>query len=507
MNKLRHYLPAMVALLLTTVAFWNLGAANPWWDEGWTLSVARTWVERGFYGRLLDGQLAPPGLEAAFPTTGLVALSFRLFGVGLWQGRLPIVLCMLAALALLYILALRLYNRPIANITLLLLILTPMHRQLQPLLVGRQVLAEPVMMMFIMAGYCCLWYTLRRSLWFIVPASLCWGCALTTKVQLLPFWMISAICLLAVGIVYSRLDIIRAAIISTVGSFVCWQAILYGQAWLLRGHTLPKAELLGIYDITAIVLIPQIRYNTLYRVVLFGIPSLFGLSCALWELLYKKRGDESITDAIAIQWSMLVLSGSWFFWYALLSVGDERYLFPSVFIGSMFLAASLEKIVTLTDLAAIIYNTGQALRGKVRSWQQVLSVLAVIFSAATIPVTMMTVAQEYLTKSDQSALQVASFFNLYTDEQTRIETYNSELHFLLNRRYHYPPDQIHIELIKRILSGRFDSKIPYDAIEFNPDYIIVGGLPQDWGVYNDLILNNSFYLFKTIGIYSIYKHL
>jgi len=31
--------------------------------------VARNMAERGHYGRLLDGQLAPPGLEAAFPVT------------------------------------------------------------------------------------------------------------------------------------------------------------------------------------------------------------------------------------------------------------------------------------------------------------------------------------------------------------------------------------------------------------------------------------------------------
>jgi hypothetical protein len=37
--------------------------------SGWTMSVARNEAERGHYGRLLDGQLAPPGLVAAFPVT------------------------------------------------------------------------------------------------------------------------------------------------------------------------------------------------------------------------------------------------------------------------------------------------------------------------------------------------------------------------------------------------------------------------------------------------------
>src|SRR5437868_3006531 len=102
------------SVIVIALGLWNLGGPGVWWDEGWTMSVARNLVERGHYGRLLDGQLAPPGLEAAFPVTAPVALSFELFGVGIWQGRLFGVLCTVAALALMYHLALRLYNRPVA---------------------------------------------------------------------------------------------------------------------------------------------------------------------------------------------------------------------------------------------------------------------------------------------------------------------------------------------------------------------------------------------------------
>src|SRR6266545_829549 len=91
----------LAALALLAIGLWNLGAPGMWWDEGWTLSVARNWVERGHYGRLLDGQLAPPGLEASLVVTAPIALSMRLFGVGIWQGRLFGVLCMLVAFALL----------------------------------------------------------------------------------------------------------------------------------------------------------------------------------------------------------------------------------------------------------------------------------------------------------------------------------------------------------------------------------------------------------------------
>src|SRR3712207_2846052 len=75
----------VLALARLVAGLWHLSAPPLWWDEGWTRSIARTWAERGHYGRLLAGELAPPGLGASFPVTGAVALSFRLFGVGIWQ--------------------------------------------------------------------------------------------------------------------------------------------------------------------------------------------------------------------------------------------------------------------------------------------------------------------------------------------------------------------------------------------------------------------------------------
>src|SRR5258706_8817372 len=73
-----------------------------WWDEGWTLSVARNWAEIGHYGRLLAGQPVPRGIDAAFHVTGAVALSFSLFGVGIVQARMVEVLITVATLLVMY---------------------------------------------------------------------------------------------------------------------------------------------------------------------------------------------------------------------------------------------------------------------------------------------------------------------------------------------------------------------------------------------------------------------
>src|SRR5689334_19301093 len=188
------------ALSLFALGVWNLAGPALWWDEGWTLSVARTWVERGFYGRLLDGQLASGGLQAALPVTGSVALSFKLFGVGVWQGRLPGVIAMVAALALMYVLAERLYDRRVAIGTLFVLLCMSIHPQLHPLIMGRQVIGEMHMFCFLLAGYMCLLLALRRSPWWMTPAAISWGLALTTKAQVLPFWLVAMVVPLALAL-------------------------------------------------------------------------------------------------------------------------------------------------------------------------------------------------------------------------------------------------------------------------------------------------------------------
>lgn len=167
-----------IALGLLVAGMWNLGGRAVWWDEGWTLSVARNWVDRGHYGRLLDGQLAPPGLQAAFPVTVPIALFMRLLGAGIWQGRVFGVLCMLAAFVLIYYLALRLYSRSVALCTIAVLLLTPMHPLMHALPMGRQVIAELPMLCYLLGAHVCLLLALRRSRWLLLPALLIGGVGL-----------------------------------------------------------------------------------------------------------------------------------------------------------------------------------------------------------------------------------------------------------------------------------------------------------------------------------------
>jgi 4-amino-4-deoxy-L-arabinose transferase-like glycosyltransferase len=103
---------ALITFLGLTV---KLDSVPPvWWDEGWTMTAVRNWVERGHYGPLLAGQPAPRVMEGAFPITMPVAVSFRVLGVGVWQARLVGVAFTIGTLLLVYHLASRLYDKSVA---------------------------------------------------------------------------------------------------------------------------------------------------------------------------------------------------------------------------------------------------------------------------------------------------------------------------------------------------------------------------------------------------------
>jgi 4-amino-4-deoxy-L-arabinose transferase-like glycosyltransferase len=500
---------AMLALL--ALGLWNLAGPPMWWDEGWTLSVARTWVERGHYGRLLDGQLAAGGLQAALPVTGSVALSFKLFGVGVWQGRLPGVVVMVAALALMYVLAERLYNRRVAIGTLFVLLCMSMHPQLHPLIMGRQVIGEMYMFCFLLAGYICLLLALRRSPWWMALAAIGWGLALNTKAQMLPFWLVALVAPLAVALVLRRFREAALLGVGLIGSYgVAWYVLPLLTGFIVRdrqaGQIISLGTVQGLYDVTAWAPNSFNRWFAVQIMLITGLPTLGGLCYGLWHALHRlSRRELPVADAgfDTVRLSLLALAGSWFAWFVLLSVGVPRYLYPATFVGSIFVAALLNDLTNHFSLQSTLNRATTILKGKLN--RQVASAwLAIALLALTVPITLLTLNNYYLSYTDTSAIDVANFLNSQTPPNALIETYESEVHFLLERRYHYPPDQIHVELNRRSLLHQ-NVTIDYDPLAANPDYLLVGRFAREDALYQPLIDSGAFRLLRSYGGYLLYE--
>jgi hypothetical protein len=498
--QLRRWSPFALGIIILFGLLYRLDSVPPlWWDEGWTLLTARNWVELGHYGRLLDGGLAHRGLEATFPVTASIAVGFRLLGIGITQARFVAVIFTLASLALLYGLISRFYNQAIGIATLVVLIALSGHTDINVLIEGRQVLAEIPSLFFLLAGYHCFLIADKRPL-LTMPAVICfWSLALLTKLQLQPFWAIAMLLPLLITMLQRQWRNAHLFAASFVGSLALHQAMQY-----LLGKYAPAFPIAGLTQTVALVLLLQTRLPVLIETLQFGSPTLLGLCWGLWSFLQNRNRAHAHHDLV--RFSFLVLAGSWFAWYVTLSIGWLRYMFPPVFLGSVFVAAMLDSWTNHFNFAYTIEQAGAALRRLRPQPQNLGALVATVLIAMSVGQSMKVYYETFVLASDTSVTATAHFLNTATLPNARIETYESELLFLLNRRYHYPPDQIHLELIRRSAFGA-QVDIDYDPLAADPDFIVTGFINQNWHLYDRYLTADKFELVKKFGRYEIYKRI
>lgn len=499
-------LGTILALTLTIAATINLESTPPlWWDEGWNLSVARNWVELGHYGRLLAGEPTSPSMSTGFPAIAPVALSFRLLGVGIWQGRLIGVFFTFGALALIYYLATRLYNRPVAIATLVVLLLMSPHSRIHPILMGRQVLGEMPALFYLLAGYACFLSALHRPVWALPLTLFFWGAALITKLQVLPFWTASLLIPLLITLFQRRWKSVNLFLLAFLGSLISSQLMLWLQRLLVDSHTQAVSSITGLFEVTALLpLAYDRRLVALIMISMFGMPTLLGLCYETGKFVkYRtKAAPDSHTEVIRL--ALLALAGSWFAWYLLFSIGWVRYLFPATFIGSIFVATLLDDLTNHFSFSSTVKSAGHALRHLRFDQRSAGAVLAIVLIAMTFPSNLTMLYRSYVINADASAVQVVDFLNKQTAARALIETYASELFFLLERRYHYPPDQIHVDLNRRTFIDH-DKRINYDPSAVDPDYLVVDHRSKVWRLYESLLASGKFRRIRTYGQYEVYE--
>jgi hypothetical protein len=503
-NRRRILIVAILIGLLLALGLVELDRMPPlWWDEGWTLNVARNWVEQGLFGQLLVGQPAPPGLSAAFPVVAPIALAFKFLGVGVWQARLVGVLFTFGALALLFYLARQLFNRAIAWGTLAAALLMLFPPELHPLIVGRQVLGEMPGLFYLLGGYVVFLLALRRA-WFVPLSVILWGIALATKLQIMPFWFVS----LSVPLLYALLkrwwqQALWFAV-GLIGSWIAYQAVLQIEGLILAKHTLSNTPVAGLYEVTAFVLAPTVRLDALKTAVTSGLPTLLALIYFAWKLLHNLRQPTTNAKVEIMRVSLLSLGGSWFAWYVLLSISWPRYLAPAVFIDSLFVSALLYDLTDRFNLRSTLRRAVSIFKTRHLTRSAAGALLAIVLVYMTVPLSLLGLSSYYLAGADSSAVQTGEFLNADVPATALIETYDSELFFFLNRPYHYPPDQLHVDLNRRSLLGE-DVPINYDPLAANPDYLVVGPFGAMWHLYDAVLTSGAFQPLTTIGRYAIYQ--
>ena len=269
---------------------------------------------------------------------------------------------------------------------------------------------------------------------------------------------------------------------------------------------LPPVVISGLYDVTAWVVLPYERRIEILIGLVWVLPTILGICYATREFIGKERLLSVLSPKNVVRMALWTLVASWFGWFIVLSTGWERHLFPAVFIGSVFGAVLLKDLTQNFSLKSTVALGAGALKILRPRWENCGALLAIVLITYLATANAKTLYRVLYEESDQSVLQVAKFLNTETAPDSVIEIFDTELYFLLNRPYHYPPDHVNIELTRQIFLWQ-DVPIHYDPLAANPDYLIVGPHSKMLHLYDYVLTTGAFRPLRIFGRYRVYERI
>jgi hypothetical protein len=276
-----------------------------------------------------------------------------------------------------------------------------------------------------------------------------------------------------------------------------------------------------------------VRNHALFEVAWYGGSSLVGLLYAILSVCQKFAVPRNIENSSWGALSLVMLVLSWTTWFALGSLGWLRTFAPIFVIGAMFFAKLIHDCSSGYSVRYIVKKLTPGL-----SWNpeprfekpRIQSLVAIILVIGSLLTGFVNWVTRFPLSSNQLYL-VADYINNHTPRNTKIETIDSELFFLVDRRFHYPPDTVFMITIYRTfldqdisLKGENALMVPfyalfpdpnkqvisiayddYQPLEADPDYIVVGPFGDLAELYDQLLDSDEFSLVKAYPSYLIYE--
>ena len=498
----RRYWPLiLLGIVVLPLAFYNLEYyPRPWFDEGIHLQVPKNLVLYGKYATLNDGRFTlfdtavSTGPPALLPIAGV----FRLVGVGLLPARVVMALFLLATIIAFFSLARTLYGARVAIVATFLLISSP---SIQLFYWGRQVMGEGPALFFFLMGVLFWVQFWRRSNWGLsMGAGLSFGLAMLTKNQ---YALIVPGALVLQALLNHRKlrwkGFIPFAI--TTGISVACLAFWYGlQLWSVgagsfwRGFAEMSASAgRSIFVGSPYKMIANLRY--LFSPDVFAMWGTPGLAWVMW-LWHTKRENEPG------QTFLILFTILWLIWFVCGSVGWSRYAFPACVLLALFVARFFGELtggcnLSLRDLwfEWRERREGTALRNDCL-WLLLLAVVMYPFSAE---------ARTILTYKDDSPQRFAHYLDAHVPSDALIESWEWELDFLTDHRYHHPSPAVLDAMVNYVyLGGAYPDGI-YEPLSNEPDYLIVGPFARWTSLYSPQFIARNCTLITSIGEYALYK--
>ncbi len=485
------------------LALYNLtNFPTPWFDEGSHLHVPKTLVRFGVYA-----DYSSEGFRHYGPTIGVgptvmlpIAAAFRLFGIGLLQARLVMVLYLLATIWLCFRLADHLGGRRLAWIATALLIVTPGVALLE---FGRQVLGEVPGLFFVVIGFY-VWFTgWPQAGWRrLFLAGLLLGLAMVTKHQYLLLLAPTLGLAWLANLVYYRLAPQRVFIVPGIVAVTCftlWQVYLI----LYLGPATAKENLAMFREFTsgaALVFSPDLMRRAISELLSLKVYlGLIGPVVAYgFIFILPRRQDRQ-------QWGIL-----WFFiivnlvWYVVASIGWLRYAFPGLALTSLFVARFFLDLIN--SLSAERGNLGPAFQQATFDWSKfALRGVMVVWLSAMIVLPLGQTIKNVVSPPFNAPAVMGAYLNENVSQEALIETWEPEMGFLTDHNYHFPPPLLLNNAVGYIWLGGAPPAEKYDFVQVEqPDYVLVGEFARWVELYPADFLAEHYHLVTTIGAYDLY---
>jgi hypothetical protein len=470
---------------------------KPWLDEGVRTNAARTLAERGIFGtysstgiRAFDPQVTSGPIDVA-----AVAISFKLLGTGVIEGRLGMLPFALLAMIGIFEVASYIYGRKVGLLVTTMLLAAPMYQDVRLLFVGRQVLGEVPSVSMILAGLY-LWFQSWKSnrTWpLVILAGLLLGLGLLSKtshgIALLP--AISIIGLLRWRA--RRSDWFELVLlIGLIGSvLIGWRILEY----LLtpRAEYVENAATLADAVRTLILTWSWGRLLSGSGLLLTGI-MLLGATSSLWRLARDRHAAPVVSDAQWAEATLALLALGYAAWYALMSIGWLRYAFFGATVG----------------LLLIIGSSGDALRrlslpAGPMMWERSRTLYYVVVAITIVAAIMVNLWPAFSDEGNDAAMQMAHFIDKQIPPQAVIESWDWELDALTGHwKFHHPSVALEYLAARQRFMEHIDFNLGYDPLQADPDYLVEGPF-SDWTkIYDTRLVQEQFILLTEIGPYRLY---
>lgn len=424
-----------LALVCVFLLFYNL-EHNPQIlpDEGSLLALARTLAEDGLYAiRTAEGHQTYGIIQSIGPTVVVpVALSFKLFGVGLAQARVVASAYALLALLGLYLFGAQLFGRRAALLAVLLTLGAP---AITFLILGRSLNGEIPALAFFLFG-CWLWLkvTLDGRPRLAPLAGLCFGLAAVTKNYYLVYTAGALALVTALDLLVYRQRLLRPVIVAGLVTALCWAA---WAAWQVLYYGLPtfQANAANLRELAAgtFQISPSMTRHQLR--LIFGDEGGYfffywgpaALAYGAWLAFHAGRRGPAIAFALGF-----TVGG---FVYYLLVYPPWLFYIPGLFIiAALFTGTLWSDLIGAVEQAQPPAEAGPRGRPPL-AW----ALWAAILLGIAHPL--------YLGVNDQflrpqphtgTATEAAAFLEEHVDKRLVVETWERMMGFLTDHRFHYP---------------------------------------------------------------------